>query len=298
MGVHCPRLQPHLRDLHRWCRVLLGGKRFRAETPLLIPYAVSGGLVWASLASNLNNAGYFRTCGRTTSGDAYCWGSGDYGANRNGVDSKLRNAPVLVAGNQTWQSIATGDFHSCGVTGAGDFSCWGSNANGQLGTGGPTNANIAVREIPGGRVWTDLAAGTSHSCGVAQGGAAVCWGANGSGQLGDGDALTSKGTPLAVAGGVVFASVRVGTDHRCGLTPGGVACCWGNNSQGQLGDGTTSSTVYRTSPGAVFSRPTPGLLTPLSWSAIVTGDNHTCALTTAGVAYCWGNNDGHRHPVG
>ncbi|NBT26649.1 MAG: hypothetical protein EBT09_08885 [Actinobacteria bacterium] len=92
--------------------------------------------------------------------------------------------------------------------------------------------------------------------------------------------------------------VTAGLHHTCAKLSNGSFKCWGYNIYGQLGDGTTSSTVYRTSPGAVFSRPTPGLLTPLSWSAIVTGDNHTCALTTAGVAFCWGNNDGHRHPVG
>jgi hypothetical protein len=77
-----------------------------------------------------------------------------------------------------------------------------------------------------------------HTCGVTTGGVAYCWGSNAFGQLGDGTSLNIKIVPVLVLGGHTFASVRAaGADHTCGVTTGGVAYCWGWNSQGVLGDG-------------------------------------------------------------
>lgn len=87
--------------------------------------------------------------------------------------------------------------------------------------------------------WTGLASGASHSCGVWSGGAAYCWGWNTLGQLGDGSAAPRL-RPVAVAGGLTFASLTAGEDHTCGLTSGGAAYCWGFDNVGQLGDGSTT----------------------------------------------------------
>ena len=82
-----------------------------------------------------------------------------------------------------------------------------------------------------------------HTCGLTiVTGAAYCWGANGSGQLGDGTNTTNRLTPVLVQApaGVSFAAVTPGAVHTCGVTAAGTAYCWGRNVEGQLGDGTTT----------------------------------------------------------
>jgi len=105
---------------------------------------------------------------------------------------------------------------------------------------------VAVQQ--GGVTWVSIAAGNDHTCGLTSGGAAYCWGLNGDGQLGD-NTTTQRLTPVAVQqGGVTFASITGGADHTCGLTSGGAAYCWGDNSNGRLGDNTMTQ---RLTPAAV-----------------------------------------------
>jgi alpha-tubulin suppressor-like RCC1 family protein len=108
-------------------------------------------------------------------------------------------------------------------------------------------------------------------------GAAYCWGYNSNGQLGDGSTV-SRTAPVAVGGGIGFASVTPGAFHSCGLTPSGEAYCWGANSYGRLGDG---SETQRTAPAAVSGGHV--------FSSLSAGLDHTCAVETAThQAFCWG----------
>src|SRR6266513_2749248 len=85
-------------------------------------------------------------------------------------------------------------------------------------------------------VAANLAAGSSHTCGVKSAGAAYCWGDNTYGQLGTGS-TASTGTPVAVAGGFVFGALAAGARHTCGVASSGAAYCWGDNAYGKLGTG-------------------------------------------------------------
>ncbi|MFL5441528.1 MAG: RCC1 domain-containing protein, partial [Myxococcales bacterium] len=136
-----------------------------------------------------------------------------------------------------------------------------------------------------------VSAGLMHTCGITNAGRAYCWGDNFVGQLGDGTATLFQTRPVAVAGGLRFAAVSAGDVHSCGQTTAGAAYCWGDNTSGELGDGTTINTaipIWSTTPVQVIGG--------LGFAAVSAGgvvDNtgpHSCGVTTAGKAYCWGNN--------
>ena len=178
-------------------------------------------------------------------------------------------------------AVSAGGTHSCGVTMERDAYCWGVNAGGRLGDGTTMN-RLAPVAVTGGLDLLWVSAGGVHTCGVTTGGEARCWGANHSGQLGDGT-TTDRLTPVMVAGRLEFASVDIGSGtssgSSCGVTTSGEAYCWGLNSSGQLGDGTTTS---RLTPVAVAGG--------LEFGSVSAGNRHTCGVTTGGEAYCWGVN--------
>ena len=232
------------------------------------PVAVSSGRSYTMIV-----AGYSHTCGLGSGGTAYCWGANFRGQIGNGTTGQ-QTAPVAVSGERTFASLVAGYHHSCGLTAAGTAYCWGSNDSGQLGDGtsgvnwdGSANRMVPVA-VSGGRAFTNLAAGGSHTCGLVSDGTAYCWGGQ------------STTVPEEVAGGWTYTSLVAGGNHTCGLVSGGVPYCWGNNAYGQLGDGTSGTT------GSVPTLVAGGL----SFSRLVAGENFTCGLASNRAVYCWGRN--------
>ena len=100
------------------------------------------------------------------------------------------------------------------------------------------------------------------------------------GELGDGTTANSNVPRQVVGLPTGISAVAAGCHHTCALAPSVSAFCWGRNSSGQLGDGTTTG---RTIAGSVDKLE--------STAAISAGREHTCALTAAGKVHCWGGND-------
>jgi alpha-tubulin suppressor-like RCC1 family protein len=224
--------------------------------------------------------GSFFTCGLTSGGLAYCWGHNTFGQLGNGTNINHLIPTAVSQTGVSFASITAGGFHACGLTNLGEAYCWGRNDFGQSGDGTSIDQNIPTAVSQTGISFTNITAGIYHTCGLTSTGLAYCWGKNDYGQSGD-STSTELYVPTAVTQtGISFTSITAGGFHTCGLTSTGLAYCWGKNSDGQLGDDTTTD---RNIPTAVSQ-------TGISFKNIITGGSHTCGLTSAGLAYCWGWN--------
>lgn len=225
-------------------------------------------------------AGDEHTCGLTTGAGVVCWGANGDGQVGDGTTFAYR-PPIDVATLQnSVQAVVANGGHSCALRSDGGVSCWGGNQAGQLGDGGTSERRMPVAVLGLPESVTALAVGGSHTCALLQAGGVACWGRNLSGQLGNGANLDQK-TPVTVVGlGGLVAALAAGANHTCALLQSGAVQCWGDNTNGQLGDGSTTA---RNVPTAVT-----GLAGPVK--AIATGSDHTCAILTDGRVQCWGDN--------
>ena len=246
--------------------------------PSSTPVAVSGGRTFSSIS-----AGLAFTCGVASGGAAYCWGA-DIAGNLGTGTGGQRKVPTAVAGGLLFSAVEVADgdegAFACGITLAGAAYCWGSNYSGELGAnaaiGDSSNVPVAVA---GGRTYQAIGASDSHACALTTVGDVYCWGWNHKGQLGDGT-TTDRSAPVLVTGGLRFAALSVGEYVTCGLSVTGAASCWGVNSAGQLGRGSVSDVNFAPAP----------VSGGLRFAVLSTGWYHTCGITIAGAAHCWGGN--------
>lgn len=244
-------------------------------------------------------------CAVTSVGNAWCWGNNTNGQlGNNGTTTSATPSQVQLTATPTYlpsvRSIAAGGSHSCAALAynasytAGIY-CWGLNTNGQLGDNSTTQRNMATAVdtinsgVTSSSVWfTQVVAGDKHTCALRNDGAVFCWGLNSSGQLGDGS-TTQRNLPTAHASlgaGSGVVALTAGANHTCALKSSHEVVCWGDNTNGQLGNGTTTSTLT--------SAPVTALAAPATTAAgavaISAGGSHTCAVFFDGTIRCWGLN--------
>jgi alpha-tubulin suppressor-like RCC1 family protein len=176
-------------------------------------------------------------------------------------------------------AIAVGHAMACALTDAGDAYCWGSNNGGKLGRGTWSGFSPDPERVQHGEPFHSITVGHDHACGLTRSGAALCWGNNYRGTLGDGSGQ-SRAAPGQVSGNPRFVQMSAGLWHTCAVTGTGEAYCWGRNQNGELGDG--SQTDRR--------RPTR-VQTDVKLRQVSAGNTSTCGLSLDGALYCWGNND-------
>ena len=189
------------------------------------------------------------------------------------------------------RQISAGAGQTCTIENGAGY-CWGRNADGEVGDGNTTNSSVPVpvnaNGALNGKILTQVSAGDEFNCALASTGAAYCWGSNADGQLGDGATIRST-VPIAVRTsgvlhGLTLTQVSAAGETACALASTGAAYCWGDNADGQLGDGSLASTSV---PVAVS---TSGVLNGKTLTQIAVGSDHACALTSTGTAYCWGSD--------
>ena len=228
------------------------------------------------------SAGNSHACAMTATGVAYCWGSGGQGQLGDNSNQAFFYKPIMVVGGHTWASVHAAGNYTCAVTTTGAPYCWGIGL--RLGDNSNTGSSQPV-PVYGSLVIDSMSSGNSVTCVRKSTGALYCWGDDTDGQLGINSTFSGvDSTPQAVdQGGLAFKSVSSrGHFHSCALLANGDAYCWGSNSYGQLGIGTTTGEDSVPVAAAVG----------YAFSSIDAGGQFTCGITTGGATYCWGDDTG------
>lgn len=229
------------------------------------------------------DAGANHACALASGGQAWCWG-------RNSMaelgDSSA--APTLVpvqvhqSGGLAFTQVTAGAAHSCAITSSGAAYCWGSNGDSRLGDS-TTALGLIPQAVNGGISFAKIHAGGLHTCGLDGSGQAYCFGYNAYGQIGN-NSTSYAFRPKAVVHplGVTFTQIAAGYFHSCALDGStGQAYCWGYGGNGAVGDngffGSTTPVAVDQPSGVTFTQ-------------IATEYSHSCAVSSTGQAYCWGEN--------
>jgi len=221
-----------------------------------------------------------------TSGGLWAWGS--TGQETPGGFTQL---PIRIGAASNWVSISVRD-HFMAVNSAGELWGWGANGSGQLGDGTTTNNNTISRIGTAGN-WRSVSAGSNYTMGIRTDGSLWGWGDNAGGQLGDGT-TTSQTSPIRIGTASNWVAVATSTTghaqenpHTLAVNSAGELWAWGFNSNGQLGDGTTTD---RLSPVRIG--------TATNWRAVAAGRHISFAIRTDGTLWAWGSNAGGNTGLG
>jgi len=210
---------------------------------------------------------------------AFCWGRNNFGQLGTGAaPSNVATTPaqVTVTGFDT---IVAGDNHTCAVAGTAVY-CWGRNDNSEIGNGTMTDQFTPLNVSMGGTVNINggLVAGFSRTCANSTTGGKACWGLNNVfGVLLDDGSTATPGGPTAMT--MPWKELAIGGYHTCGIDQNNQMWCWGQNEDGQLGDGTRDQ---HRSPVKINA--------DTNWDGVTAGATHTCARKTDHSVWCWGDN--------
>jgi alpha-tubulin suppressor-like RCC1 family protein/Ca2+-binding RTX toxin-like protein len=225
------------------------------------------------------------TCVLSDVGGASCWGANSNGQLGRGNAGGGQDTPAGVDNLASGVTqISAGYSHTCALMQSGGAKCWGipyAVGDNDPGQTSPRTRPVDVFGLTSGVA--SIGVGGTVSCAVMLGGSAKCWGVNDRGQLGNGGASSwpPAWAPEDVVGLTGAIAIATSGHHTCAILVEGSLRCWGANSYGQLGDGTTDD---RFTPVAVVGLPAPV-------RSVSLGYNFTCALLTDGSVWCWGRGE-------
>jgi alpha-tubulin suppressor-like RCC1 family protein len=269
------------------------------------------------------------SAGIDTTGALYTWGSnrGALGDGMLGDGTTINKSGLVKIGSSSWTKVfaSTGINGTAffGIDGVGRLFAWGLNYSGMLGDGTTINKSSPV-QISVGTSWTTLSAGYYHTLAIDTLGRLYSWGYNGQGQLGDNSGVnSSRSTAVNISGGSSWSSVGANRMESYAITKDGSLYTWGQNANGELGDGTTINKLIITKlgtsswtivsgskaidingrlftwgdnaygglgDGTTLNKSSPVQLGTRSWTTVSCNWDRTVAVDTTGNLYTWGVN--------
>lgn len=236
---------------------------------------ISGGTNWKSVS-----CATFHTAAIKTDGTLWSWGSGTFGQLGDNT-TVTKSSPIqTVASGTNWRSVSCGSTHTAAIKTDGTLWLWGQNFYGELGNNTVTNRSSPVQTISGGTDWKQVACGSGCTAAIKTDGTLWLWGRNTNGQLGDNTTVPKSSPVQTVAGGTNWKSVSCGLYHTAAIKTDGTLWSWGDNTYGQLGDGTAAS---KSSPVQTITGGT-------NWKSAESGGYHSAAIKTDGTLWLWGES--------
>ena len=243
---------------------------------------VAGGTNWKQVSASSSTIS-----GIKTDGTLWSWGLGSLGCLGDNTTTSKSSPVQTVAGGTNWKQVSTGFSisivnanYQAAIKTDGTLWTWGANLLGALGDNTTTSKSSPVQTVSAGTNWKQISTGTGFMLAVKTDGTLWAWGNNTIGQLGDNSIIHRSSPVQTVAGGTNWKYVSAGDNVSAAIKTDGTLWLWGMNSQGELGDNTTTS---KSSPVQTVSAGT-------NWKQVAVGTPIVAAIKTDGTLWTWGNN--------
>ncbi len=213
-----------------------------------------------------------------------CWGVNSSGGLGDGTMTTPPEGSSVVAmtpSGATYSKVLTGSLFTCALRTTGGVDCWGEGSAGRLGTGDTSDALVPT-PVVGISDAIDLDVGGNCGCVVHADGRVSCWGEPTSGRTGDRGPSPDNTVPTALVDVAGAVAVSMGTSHGCAVLGDGRVRCWGDDRNGELGDGTIAVPSSRT-----YAADVVGITTAVEVAA---STGHSCARLMDDRVVCWGLN--------
>lgn len=244
-------------------------------TSVSSPITISANQKWKQVAPTV-----YWTHAINSNNSLWAWGSSvGVGGLGNGNANDTFSTPVQIGSETNWLSLSSWT-HVLALKNDNSLWVWGLGDSGELGLNATSSVFTPTNLTSLGNIWLSASAGSSYSLAITASGRLYAWGKNNAGQLGLSDTV-NRSTPVQVAGQwrQIAASADATFPHTLAIGLDGTLWAWGDNTYGQLGDGTTTA---KSSPIQVGSEST--------WSTVANGERYSVALKSDGSLWAWGSN--------
>jgi alpha-tubulin suppressor-like RCC1 family protein len=241
---------------------------------------VAGGNDWKLV--DLSDGGFqggYHAAAIKNDGSLWLWGNNRYGQHGDNLFYNFKSSPVQTVTYSTdWSKVSCGGFFTAAIKKDSTLWVWGYNAYGQLGLNNIINLSSPVQTRLAGTTWSEVSCGNVHMAAIRSDNSLWLNGLNFFGQLGDGTRIARSSPTQTVVGGYLWSKIASGYNHTAAIKTDGSLWLWGQNSSGQLGDGTT---IHRSSPVQIIGGGN-------NWAQISCGAQQTAAIKNDGSLWCWG----------